>query len=71
MEKLGNEVVETVVEVTTNPTCPIKRALPVAAIVAVGAGVLFLGSKVRKIVKAKKAAKLQETSDEVNPEQSN
>jgi hypothetical protein len=68
MENLEHDVVDATLDVVSGETCTIKKALPVLAPIALLVGLVFLGVKLIKKNKSKKAA-VQQTAEEVNPEE--
>lgn len=67
MENLGHDVVETSLDLVSEQTCSVKKALPVVLPLVAVAGLVFLGVKVWKRSKAKKLS-AQTPAEEVNPE---
>lgn len=67
MENLEHDVVETSLDIVSEQTCSVKKALPVVLPFMAVAGLVFLGVKVWKRIKAKKLD-AQTPAEEVNPE---
>lgn len=69
MENLGHDVAEIAVDAVAETTCGLKKLLPLAPVLILGSGglVLFVGYKLWKKRKARKAEEVTQETEEVNP----